>query len=188
MRLNQPRIAPLTRDDVPPALADSFPEGPGRNVVATFAHHLALVSKWAPLAGYLKSDSTLSDRTRELAILRVGWLSQSAYQWAEHVGPALDAGLTQKEIDRVPRGSQAEGWTASDRSVLQATEELHGDAFICDETWAALDSFSDHQKMDLIFTVGQYITISMALNSLGVQLEPGVKGFPEQADPSGSSS
>ena len=33
--------------------------------------------------------------------------------------------------------------------------------------------------MDLIFTVGQYNLVSMALNSLGVQLEEGAKGFPE---------
>jgi hypothetical protein len=32
--------------------------------------------------------------------------------------------------------------------------------------------------LDLIFTVGQYTLVSMALNSLGVQREPGVAGFP----------
>lgn len=179
MRLDKPRIPPLTRDDVAPALADSFPEGPGRNVVATFAHHLELVMKWGPLAGHLKSGSTLSARDRELSILRVGWLSQSAYQWAEHVGPALEAGLTRDEIDRVPSGSDAAGWSASDRAILKATEELHGDAFISDATWASLEAYSVQQKLDLIFTVGQYMTISMALNSLGVQLEEGVAGFPE---------
>ena len=46
MRLKKPRILPLTGDDVAPALAESFPDGPGRNVVATFAHHLELVMKW----------------------------------------------------------------------------------------------------------------------------------------------
>ena len=37
IRLKQPRISPLTRDEVDPALADAFSEGPGRNVIATFA-------------------------------------------------------------------------------------------------------------------------------------------------------
>ena len=32
--------------------------------------------------------------------------------------------------------------------------------------------------MDLIFTVGQYNLVSMALNSLGVQPEPGLPPFP----------
>ena len=34
--------------------------------------------------------------------------------------------------------------------------------------------------MDLIFTVGQYHLVSMALNTLGVQLEPGAARFPEK--------
>lgn len=181
MRLKQPRISPLTRDEVEPALADAFPDGPGRNVVATFARHLELVTKWGPFAGYLMSGSTLTARDRELAVLRVGWLSQSEYQWAEHVGPALEAGLTRDEIERVTNGADAAGWGASERAILKATEELHADAFISNETWSLLEGYSDHQKMDLIFTVGQYMTISMALNSLGVQLEPGVSGFPRKA-------
>jgi 4-carboxymuconolactone decarboxylase len=179
MRLQQPRIAPLTRDEVEPAIADAFPEGPGRNVIATFVRHMDLVTKWGPFAGYLMSGSTLSARDRELAILRVGWLSQSEYQWAEHVGPALEAGLSRDEIERVPLGADASGWNATERAILEATDELHADAFISDATWSSLEGFSDKQKMDLIFTVGQYMTISMALNSLGVQLEPGVSGFPE---------
>jgi hypothetical protein len=31
--------------------------------------------------------------------------------------------------------------------------------------------------MDLVFTVGQYTLVSMALNALGVQLDAGVPGF-----------
>jgi len=120
MRLKQPRISPLTRDEVDPALADAFSEDPGRNVIATFARHIALITKWGP-----------------------------------------------------------RGWSAIERAILKAAEELHGDAFISDETWSSLEEWSDQKKMDLIFTVGQYMTISMALNSLGVQLEPGVSGFPE---------
>jgi hypothetical protein len=30
--------------------------------------------------------------------------------------------------------------------------------------------------IDLVFTVGQYSMVSMALNSFGVQLEPGYRG------------
>jgi len=34
--------------------------------------------------------------------------------------------------------------------------------------------------MDVVFTVGQYNLVSMALNSFGVQLDEGLKGFPEE--------
>ena len=37
-----------------------------------------------------------------------------------------------------------------------------------------------HPLMDLVFAVGQYNLVSMALNTLGVQLDEGVPGFPER--------
>ena len=39
-------------------------------------------------------------------------------------------------------------------------------------------SWSTQQVMDLVFAVGQYQLVSMALRSFGVQREPGVPGFP----------
>ena len=66
------------------------------------------------------SGSTLSARERELGILRVGWLSQSEYQWAEHVGRALEAVLTREEIERVAEGAAVAGWSASERAMLKA--------------------------------------------------------------------
>ena len=78
------------------------------------------------------------------------------------------------------RGGDAEGWSDADRTLLRATDELCNDAFISDATWAALrSSWSEQQVVDLIFTVGQYNLVSMALNSLGVQLDDGVPGFPK---------
>ncbi|MFK7894692.1 MAG: carboxymuconolactone decarboxylase family protein [Myxococcota bacterium] len=183
MRLNRPRIAPVTREEVGPEFADRLPKGPGSHVVATLARHLELVSKWAPLGNYLRTESSLSERERELAVLRVAWLSQAEYQWAEHVGPALAAGLSREEVECVSLGSEAEAWSESDRAILRATEELHSDAFISDETWRSLEGFTDERRLDLIFTVGNYMMISMALNSLGVQLEEGVSGFPTPAPP-----
>jgi len=34
------------------------------------------------------------------------------------------------------------------------------------------------QLMDVVFTVGQYNLVSMALNTLGVQQDEGLPGFP----------
>jgi alkylhydroperoxidase family enzyme len=63
---------------------------------------------------------------------------------------------------------------------LQAVDELHRDAFITDETWQALSARYDTQQLlDVVFTVGQYNLVSMALNTLGVQLDQGLTGFPK---------
>ena len=54
----------------------------------------------------------------------------------------------------------------------------HTALFVCDATWAALsERYTTQQLMDVVFTVGQYNMMSMALNSFRVQLDDGVAGF-----------
>jgi hypothetical protein len=63
-------------------------------------------------------------------------------------------------------------------SLLRAVDELHDDAMIGDATWKGLsERYDTQQLMDLVFTVGQYNLVSMALNTLGVQLDDGIDGF-----------
>ena len=58
---------------------------------------------------------------------------------------------------------------------MKATDELHEDAFVTDSTWnSLLEHFQPKQLMDLVFTVGQYNLVSMALNTLGVQPDDGL--------------
>ena len=90
-------------------------------------------------------------------------------------------GLTDEEILRIGEGPDAEGWSQQDRLLLRATDELHADACIRDETWKALSADWDTQQlMDLVFAIGQYNLVSMALNTLGVQIDPGLAGFPKR--------
>jgi hypothetical protein len=65
-----------------------------------------------------------------------------------------------------------------DAHLLRAVDELHKDAFVSDQTWTALsERYNTKQLMDVVFAVGQYQLVSMALNTFGVQLDKGVKGF-----------
>jgi alkylhydroperoxidase family enzyme len=122
--------------------------------------------------------STLAPREREILILRIGWLCQAEYEWGQHVIFARDAGLSDEEIARVKVGPNAEGWSEFDATLLRAVDELHNEAFVSDATWAALaEQYNEQQLMDVVFTVGQYNMVSMALNSFGVQLDKGVEGF-----------
>jgi alkylhydroperoxidase family enzyme len=115
---------------------------------------------------------------RELVILRVGWLSGSDYEWGQHVLIARDEGVSDEEITRIKEGPDATGWNPDERAALRAVDELHRDQEIGDETWTLLrDAFHEQQCLDIIFTVGQYVLVCMALNSCGVQRDDGVPGF-----------
>ncbi len=179
MRLDRPRIPPLADDQLDPETRERFGSGPVLNIFRTLANHPALMKRWLVFGNHVLAKSTLPARERELLILRVGWLCRSGYEWGQHVGIGKASGLSDEEIARIAKGPDAPGWSAGDRALLRAADELHGDAFIGDATWAELaKTWSPQQLMDLVFTVGQYNLVSMALNSFGVQPEPGLPELP----------
>jgi alkylhydroperoxidase family enzyme len=179
VRLDRPRIPPLADDQLDPETRERFGSGPVLNIFRTLANHPALMKRWLVFGNHVLAKSTLPARERELLILRVGWLCRSGYEWGQHVGIGKASGLSDEEIARIAKGPDAPGWSAGDRALLRAADELHGDAFIGDATWAELaKTWSPQQLMDLVFTVGQYNLVSMALNSFGVQPEPGLPELP----------
>jgi len=180
MRLNKPRLDPLDPEEIDSDTRTRFGNGKMLNIFRTLAHHPNLMKRWLVFGNHVLAKNTLSARDRELAILRVGWLCKAEYEWGQHAEIALNSDISKDEIKRVTQGPDADGWGDREIALLRATDELVSDAFIGDETWNALSSFFDkEQLMDLIFTVGQYNLVSMALNTLGVQLDEGVQGFPK---------
>jgi alkylhydroperoxidase family enzyme len=180
MRLKEPRLEPLELDDIAPEIRERIGGNP-LNIFRTLAHHPGLLKRWLVFGNHVLAKSSLPPRDRELVILRIGWLCRAGYEWGQHVLIGRASGLTDEEIARIPDGPDASGWDPSDATLLRATDELHADAFICDDTWKALsERYDTEQKMDLIFTVGQYNLVSMALNSLGVQLDEGIEGLPSR--------
>jgi alkylhydroperoxidase family enzyme len=175
MRLSKPRIPPLRDEEFTEGQREILTKGnPQRilNVFRTLARHEDLYRRWLPFANHVLFKSTLSARDREIAILRIGHLCQSGYEFHQHTRVGKQAGLTDAEIERIKQGADAPGWSEGERAILKATDELHEDSFISDATWTQLGQhYDDKQKVDLIFAVGQYTMVSMALNSLGVQIE-----------------
>ena len=89
-----------------------------------------------------------------------------------------DAGLTPTEIERIAVRS-TEGWSAPDATLLRTADELHQDYCISDPTWADLaERYDVQQLIEIPMLVGHYHLVAMTLNSLGVQLDDGVRGFP----------
>lgn len=178
MRLGEPRIAPIQPDrwtEEQRALMQPLVDRKADyNVFRTLVNAPDAFRAFMTYGNYiLGRANSLPGRERELAILRIGYLCRAGYEWAQHVPIGERFGLTRAEVERVKRGPDVAEWSARDRGVLQATDELHRDRFITDATWAALaEHWSERQRLDLILTVGQYTQVCMLLNSCGVQLDP----------------
>jgi alkylhydroperoxidase family enzyme len=153
------------------------PAGGASNIFATFVRHPGLFRRWLPFGGKLLSGR-LSARHRELLILRTGWNCQAEYEWGQHVVIGKASGLDDAEIERVKEEPDAAGWDPFEATLLRAADELHEQSCITDATWAALTAvYDDKQLIEVPMVVGHYHLVGFTLNSLGVQLEPGLAGF-----------
>jgi 4-carboxymuconolactone decarboxylase len=184
-RPQTPRIPPLRdeeTDEQTSTLLDEvrLPNAEAVNIFATLVRYPGLYRRWMPFAGKLLAGK-LPARDRELLILRSAWRCASSYEWGQHVRLAKQAGISAEEIDRIATGPDAPGWDPFDRTLLTAVDELHDDACLTDATWATLASrYEERQMIELPMLVGQYHMLAFALNSLGVQREPGVPGLPDR--------
>lgn len=146
------------------------------NIFKTIAHHPKLMKRWMVFSNHTFSKSTLSDRDREIVIMRTGWLAKCDYEFAQHVPIAQRAGMDDKDFENIKSGPDAAGISTHDALLLRAVDELVNDTFLCDETWQALtNDYSVQQITDIIFTVGNYNMLAMALNSFGVQIDEDIK-------------
>ena len=182
MRLSSPRVAPQEAEEWSEQAKDVLKpfaaQGPVLNIFKTLAHHPDLMRRWLVFANHVLGKSTLAPRERELVILRIGYLCRAGYEWGQHVLIARNAGMTDDEIRSAKTGPDTPGLSDLDRLLLKATDELHEDAHVADATWEGLSRhLTTQQLMDVVFTVGQYNLVSMALNSFGVQADEGLPGW-----------
>ena len=180
-RLQSPRVPPLSADDWSPAQREMMKpfveQGRVFNVFSTLLNHPDLFRRWLVFANHVLGKSTLSARDREIVILRTGLLADCDYEWHQHIGIARSAGMTDDEIRAVREGAEASGWAQHERVLLRAVDELKRDSHLTDAVWDGLsDHYDTRQIMDIVFAVGQYNMLAMALNALGVQLDEGLPG------------
>ncbi len=182
------RIAPLRLDELDERTREmvaSLSAGIGAaggepaHIFGTIAHHPKLLHSWLGLGGRLLMGGQLDRRHTELVILRTAWNVRSDYEWGQHVRICLDLGIEREVIDRVPAGPDAPGWSPIEVLLVRATDELHADRRVGDETWAALEpQLTVPQRIELCFLVGHYEMVAMALRTLGVELDAGLEGLP----------
>ncbi len=190
MRLTTPRIPPVEPEewteeqsqalgmDIKDLQASIGSPDKVFNVIKTLIRYPDLFKAWLGFANHVMFNSSLAPRDREIIILRIGWLCQSGYEFGQHIVIGRDAGLNDGEIKAIAEGDSAVNWSDAERALIKATDELHAEAFISNATFSELqEHFEEKQIFDVIFTVGQYNMVSMALNSTGVQLDEGIPEY-----------
>ena len=181
-----PRITPLPEDQWTPEQRELLApmqnnKGVGeiaRNLFTTLVRHPKLFKRWNVFANHILFKSSLDPVLRELAILRVAWLTQADYEWGQHVLIGRRSGLSDDAIRRVREGAHADGWNDAEQAVLTAVDQLHEYAEIDAACWASLRlHFGDNEIFDLIFTAGNYRLLAGFIKSIEIQRDASVPGL-----------
>lgn len=164
-------LAPLPESEWSPELNADL-TGNILNIHRMIAHNPALMTAYAPLRNYIVKDSSLTERQRELVILRVGYKMQSEYEWTHHVVRGRAAGLSDEEIERVRLGADAVGWRDEEANLLRAVDQMQEEQELTVETASdLLQQIGRAALLDLLYTVGVYLTLGTILKTFAVPID-----------------
>ena len=145
------------------------------NVARALANSPNGSKKNSGLAMYIRHESTLDPRLRELAILQVGYVTRQPYEYAHHCALALEFGCSEDDIRAIADETAGKPSRLDPlaKTVLRAARELTLDIDLKDETFAALKSqLSNEHLVDLFIAIGAYNSTVRLLQALRVDLEP----------------
>lgn len=126
------------------------------------------------LGGYIRSRSPLNPRLREMAILQVGYLARSEYEYSHHLKIARELGVSDHDIRAIAAETAGKETSLEplSRAVLRAAREMTLELAIRPETWKELsETLANQELVDLVVTIGFYNGVVRILASLEVDLE-----------------
>jgi len=154
-------------------------DGQALNIFLTLGHHPGLLQRFNALGGAFLAHGLLPAREREIVILRIGWNCRSVYEFGQHTLLGRDAGLTEAEIAALATTRATGPWSPQEEALIGLADELCADDCVGDTTFDALRRrWNDAEIVELVALAGFYRMVSGLLNTLGVEPEPGVPGWP----------
>jgi alkylhydroperoxidase family enzyme len=159
-----------------PRAAPPFDVGNQRNITMALANSTVAFTGFVRCIAHMNRHTELPADAREAAILRVGAVVGSEYEWGQHVPRARRAGLTDEQIRAVRAGDLATlpPVVAVAARYAEAVERRTVD----DEVWVAVaEHFTSAQVVELTTLAGFYGLVSRLLLALDVPLDDDIAGF-----------
>jgi 4-carboxymuconolactone decarboxylase len=150
------------------------------NLFRTTLHHPPIGRIVGDVVEALVLHSVLDARLREIAILRTGWRLGSVYEWSNHYGIAIRAGLTDDEILAIREFGESPALTDADRCVIRLVDEVFDHVVVAPSTLreARTHVGDDRALMELVLIPGCYRTIGTVLLTFEIPLEDHVAAWP----------
>jgi alkylhydroperoxidase family enzyme len=127
------------------------------------------------LGAWIRGESRLDARLRELIILQVGLAAHSAYEFSHHVRLSRSEGVTAEDVTALIDRWQgrADQFTPVERAALDAATLLTRNGDIPDALWAELAGGLDAELLiELVLVIGYYNHVTRVLSALRIDVEP----------------
>ena len=127
------------------------------------------------LGYFIRHKSTLDTRLRELAILQVGWMEKSEYEFTHHVKIGKEFGVTDDDIAALM--AETEGKPSNleplAKAILRGAREMVRELAMSDATFAEIKrDLSDEHMVDLVVTIAFYCAVVRVLATMKMDNEP----------------
>lgn len=157
------------------ALADKIrSERGGRmlNLYKMLLNSPPVAAGWLQLFTAIRQQCDLGGRYRELAVLRVAVINGAIYEYQAHLGFALEAGVTQAQIDALADWQHSALYSDAERAVLAYADAMTSQVHVADTVFDALrPHFNQRELVELTATIGGYNLVSRFLEALMVDAE-----------------
>jgi 4-carboxymuconolactone decarboxylase len=162
-----------------PALKKKLEElwGTPPNLYRALGNHPKLVAAWTEFSKMLRYDTRTPRGLRELVILRGAQLMRSEYEWAQHLGMARKAGVSEAQIAALASWPSAPEFDAREKAALALAEAVTRGG-VSDEVYVeAMRHFDHHDFVELSAVAAFYAMVGRMLDAMGVQLEPELRHY-----------
>ena len=168
--------------DIPDKAREFLAKLPKLNIFRMLAHADHLLEPFVRFGNGFLYKGTLDAVTREIAILRVGYLSGCEYETHQHERIARQAGMSDALIAAIKAGPEAEGFSPQQRQVMRYVDDLVKNVRAGDETFQPLrEQMSIKQLQELTLVTGYYMMVCRFLSTFGVDIEK--RGEPAERRP-----
>jgi alkylhydroperoxidase family enzyme len=144
------------------------------NLFRALAHGPEVLEWMKDIGSWIRYRCRLDPRLRELAIIQVGYLTRSPYEFSHHVKIGYDFGVTDADLRDLVADTEGRASALGDeeRAVLRATRELVAGTDLSDDAWSELGRHLPPDRvLDLLFVVTHYVQVVRILGALEIDVE-----------------
>jgi alkylhydroperoxidase family enzyme len=172
------RLPYLDKADLPPEHQDLLARN--INLHRLLVHSPAATRAWHTFAHFIRHESQLDPRLRELAILQIGYLERSPYEYSHHIKIGREFGVSDDDIRAIAEETEGRPTTLEPlgKALLRAAREMTHGLAISDRTFQELRQSLDNERLtDLVLTIAFYNSVIRILATLQIDVEDDYKQY-----------